>query len=210
MGALEPGARRDAEPGPPLTEEEDAGPFTVANGLSALRLVLAPVFLFLFVRGDRPRALATFAAAAATDVLDGIVARALRQRSRLGAVLDPIADKFLGACAVVALATSGALPAWLAVLVVSRDAAQLAGALLLKGLRHPVPIAPTRIGKYATAGLAITVTVALAAGFVAMPPRTAAAWVAAMGLLTALCVALSFAQYTLFFVRALRVRSRSG
>jgi cardiolipin synthase len=180
----------------------------VANGLSALRLVLAPVFLVLFVRGDRARALAAFAAAAATDVLDGIAARALRQRSRVGAVLDPVADKLLGACAVVALAASGALPAWLAVLVVSRDGALLAGALLLKGLRHPVPIAPTRIGKYATAALAITVTVALAAEFAAVPPASAAAWVAAMGLLTALCVALSFAQYTLFFVRALRTRSR--
>jgi cardiolipin synthase (CMP-forming) len=210
MGALEPGARRDEEPGPPLTGEEDAGPLTVANGLTALRLVLAPVFLVLFVRGDRLRALGAFAAAAATDVLDGLLARALHQRSRVGAVLDPIADKLLGACAVVALAASGALPTWLAVLVLSRDAALFAGALLLKGLHHPVPIAPTRIGKYATAGLAVTVTVALAADFTAVPPATAAAWIAAMGLLTALCVALSFAQYTLFFVRALHTRAHPG
>jgi cardiolipin synthase len=210
MGALDPGPGRGAGPGPPPDGEEDAGPYTLANGLTALRIALAPVFLVLFVTGDHLRALAAFAAAAMTDVLDGLVARALRQRSRLGAVLDPVADKLLGACALVALAATGDLPVWLPVLVVSRDAAQLAAALLLKGLRHPVPIAPTRIGKYATAGVAITVVVALAADFGALSRAAAAPWVAAMGLLTALCVALSFAQYSLFFVRALRTRSKEG
>jgi len=206
MGALERRGGRGAGLGPP-PGEEDAGPFTLANGLTALRLVLAPVFLVLFLRGDHLRALAAFASAAMTDVLDGLVARALRQRSRLGALLDPVADKLLGACALVALAANGDLPIWLPALVVSRDAVQLGAALLLKGLHHPVPIAPTRIGKYATAGIAITVVVALAADFGAFSRAAAAPWVASMALLAALCVALSFAQYTLFFVRALRTRS---
>ncbi len=65
----------------------------------------------LYVHGDRVRALAAFAAAAATDVLDGLVARALRQHTRLGAFLDPIADKFLAACALFALAPAGSCPA---------------------------------------------------------------------------------------------------
>jgi len=206
VGAVEPGARR----GGPLSEAADAGPYTLANGLTALRFVLAPVFLVLFVRGDHLRALAAFAAAAATDVLDGLVARALRQRSRLGAVLDPVADKFLGACALVALAATGDLPRWLPALVIARDAAQLAGALLLRALHHAVPLAPTRIGKYATTALAVTVVLALAADFGAYPREAAAPWVAAMGLLTALCVSLSFGQYTLFFVRALRTRPLPG
>jgi cardiolipin synthase len=180
-------------------------PLNRANALTGLRIALAPVFLVLYVHGDRVRALAAFAAAAATDVLDGLVARALRQHTRLGAFLDPIADKVLAASALFALAATGRLPPWLPLLVVARDAAQLVGAAVLRGLSRPVPVVPTRIGKYATFGLAVTVLLALAADFNA--PARAAAWtpyVAAFGFLSAECLALSWAQYALFFVRALR------
>jgi cardiolipin synthase len=180
------------------------GPLNLANALTALRIILAPVFLVLYVGGGRLRALATFAAAAATDVLDGLVARVLRQQTRLGAFLDPIADKFLAACALVALAATGRLPVWLPVLVVSRDLAQLAGAALLRGMHHPVPVAPTRIGKYATVALAMTVVLALADDFGAGPGGELAPFVIAVALLAAECVAISFAQYAMFFVRALR------
>jgi cardiolipin synthase len=179
----------------------------LANALTALRIVLAPVFLILYVGGDRLRALAAFAAAAGTDVLDGLVARALHQHTRLGAILDPIADKFLAACALFALATTGRLPMWLPVLVVVRDVAQVAGAALLESTRHAIPIAPTRIGKYATFSLAGTVVLALASDFGAYPRAEVMPYVAAMGLLAAECVALSFGQYSLFFVRAIRAPS---
>lgn len=183
---------------------DDPGPFTIANGLTALRILLAPVFLVLYVRGDPLRALAAFVAAAATDVLDGLVARALGQHSRLGAFLDPIADKFLAACALFALAATGRLPMWLPLVVVGRDAAQLAGAAVLRSTHHAIPVAPTRIGKYATFALALTVVLALASDFGAWPRAEAAPFVAAAGLLATLCLALSFAQYALFFARALR------
>ncbi len=183
---------------------DEPGPLTLANALTALRIVLAPVFLVLYVEGAHLRALAAFAAAAATDVLDGIVARALRQQTRLGAFLDPIADKFLATCALVALAATGRLPAWLPALVVARDLAQLAGAAILRTTHHVVPVAPTRIGKYATVGLAMTVVLALASDFGADPSGDLGAFVVAFALLAAECVAISFAQYTLFFVRAIR------
>jgi cardiolipin synthase len=170
--------------------------------------VLAPVFLVLYVEGERLRALAAFSAAAATDVLDGLVARALRQRTRLGAFLDPIADKLLAACALVALAASGRLPWWLPALVVSRDLAQLAGAALLRTLHHVVPVAPTRIGKYAWVALAATIVVALASDFGAYPGGALRPWIAAFALLAAQCVAISFAQYFLFFLRAARSAPR--
>jgi cardiolipin synthase len=182
-----------------------AGPYTLANALTVLRIVLAPVFLVLYVQGDRLRALAAFAAAAATDVLDGLVARALRQGTALGAALDPIADKFLAACALIALAATGRLPLWLPAIVVTRDVVQVAGAAVLRSTGRAVPIAPTRIGKYATFGLAVTVVLALASDFGAYPRAAAAPFVAAMALLSAQCVALSFGQYFLFFVRSLRV-----
>jgi cardiolipin synthase len=187
---------------------EGAGAFTLANALTASRFVLAPIFLVLYVEGDRLRALAAFAAAAATDALDGLVARALRQPTRLGAFLDPIADKFLAACALIALAATGRLPGWLPVLVVSRDLAQLVAAAVLRTTHHRVPVAPTRIGKYATFALALTVVLALAGDFGAYPRGDVGPFVIAFALLGAECVAISFVQYFLFFVRAFRGSAR--
>jgi cardiolipin synthase len=184
------------------------GPFTLANGLTVLRIVLAPVFLVLYVEGERLRALAAFAAAATTDVLDGLVARALRQSTRLGAFLDPIADKFLAACALIALAATGRLPVWLPVLVVARDLAQLVAAAILRTTHHTVPVAPTRIGKYATFSIAATVVLALAGDFGAYPGGDIGPFVIAFALLATECLAISFAQYTLFFVRAIRAPAR--
>jgi cardiolipin synthase len=184
------------------------GPLTLANGLTALRILLAPVFLVLYVGGDRVRALAAFAAAAATDVLDGLVARALRQQTRLGAFLDPIADKFLAACALIALAATGRLPVWLPVLVVTRDLAQLVAAAVLRTTHHTVPVAPTRIGKYATFSLAVTVVLALAGDFGAYPGGDVGPFVIAFALLATECLVLSFAQYFLFFLRAIRSPTR--
>jgi cardiolipin synthase len=202
-------ARADQEPGRegPI---DRASPYTLANGLTALRIVLAPVFLVLYVEGERLRALAAFAAAAATDVLDGLVARALRQRTRLGAFLDPAADKLLAACALVALAATGQLPVWLPVLVISRDLAQILGAALLRTTHHPVPIAPTRIGKYAMVAIAAAVVAALAGDFGAYPRGEAEPFVVALSLLAAECVAISFVQYFIFFVGAARAPSRTG
>lgn len=200
-----PEAREGSDPG-----AREPSPWNLANALTAARIVLAPVFVALYLHGDRLRALAAFAAAAATDVLDGLVARALHQHTRLGAFLDPIADKFLAACALVALALAGRLPGWLPALVVARDLAQLAGAAVLRGTRHEIPIAPTRIGKYATFALAACVLLALAIDYGAYPQASAGPYLAAMGVLAAECVAISFAQYALLFVRAWRGQGLPG
>jgi cardiolipin synthase (CMP-forming) len=197
MGGME------QEPGRGEVNGEARSPYTLANGLTALRIALAPVFLVLYVEGDRMRALAAFVAAAATDVLDGLVARALGQHTRLGAYLDPVADKFLAACALIALAATGRLPWWFPALVVSRDLAQLAGAAFLRTTHHAVPIAPTRIGKYATFAIAGTV-VAVLAGDLVYPGGEVSGFVIAFGLLATECVAISFVQYFLFFLRAAR------
>ena len=176
---------------------------TIPNLLTGLRLVLAPIFLWLYVKGDVPRAVGAFALAAATDLLDGLAARALDQRSRLGAILDPIADKVLSACALFALAARGRLPMWLPVLDASRDVAQFAGAAWLYAAGRYVPVAPTRIGKYATFGLAVTALLALAVDFGA-PAQRMAPWIAAAGLVAAQCVAVSWVQYFRYFLGSVR------
>jgi cardiolipin synthase len=187
-----------------------AGPsvLTLPNLLTLLRIALAPVFLWLYVAGDTRRALAVFAAAAATDLLDGIAARALHQYSRLGAFLDPIADKFLLACGLFALAARGQIPWWLPALVVARDVAILAAAAWLSSTHRAVPVAPTRIGKYATFTLVALVVVALAGEFQALGGSALTPFVAALGLLAAECVAVSWIQYFLYFIRSARMPPR--
>ncbi len=177
---------------------------TLPNALTASRIALAPLFLFLYSGGDQSWALAVFALAAATDLLDGLAARVLHQYSCLGALLDPVADKVLAACALFALAARGELPFWFALFVVARDGALLAGAGVLRLLRPRVPIAPTRIGKYATFMLAATVLLALAGPALGAPQARLAPYEAALALVAAECVAVSFLQYALHFARALR------
>jgi cardiolipin synthase len=177
---------------------------TVPNVLTMSRAALAPLFLVLYVRRDTGAALAVFAVAAATDVLDGLAARILDQRSLLGAWLDPLADKLLEACALVALASRGELPWWLPLLVLSRDVAQFAGAAWLRSTRHAVPMAPTRFGKYATFTLAATVVLALGGHIREDLLGRVGPYVAATGLIAAQCVVVSWLQYFLYFVRSLR------
>jgi cardiolipin synthase len=177
----------------------------VPNALTALRLALAPVFLVLYVKGRIEPALWVFAVAAATDVLDGLIARLLHQHSRLGSVLDPIADKLLAFCALVGLTAAGRLPLWLPALLVGRDAAQILGAVVLQALDRSVPIRPTRAGKYATFLLAVLVVLELSADVGVVGPGPAHHWGAAVALLAAACVGLSFSQYGAVFVAALRV-----
>jgi cardiolipin synthase (CMP-forming) len=183
---------------------------TLPNALTASRFVLAPIFLVLYIRGDSVRALAAFAAAAATDVLDGLAARVLGQHSRLGAVLDPVADKVLAACALFALTARDRLPLWFVLFVVSRDAAQLLGAGVLRVLGRRLPAGPTRVGKYATFALAALVVLSLAWELMGWQPGAVAPVVGALGLLAAECVAVSWAQYFLYFLRALRQPREAG
>jgi cardiolipin synthase len=205
VGELEPRPRRGPLVGPGGEGAyPDAGAFTVPNALTALRLALAPVFLVLYVTRRIEPALWVFAVAAATDLLDGLLARLLRQYSRLGSVLDPIADKLLAFCALVGLTAAGRLPLWLPALLVGRDAAQLAGAVVLQALDRSVPIRPTRAGKYATFLLAVLVVLELSADVGVVGPAPAHRWGAAVALLAAACVTLSFTQYGAVFVAALR------
>jgi cardiolipin synthase len=169
----------------------------VPNLLTAARIVLAPMFLWLYLAGDTDGALLTFAAAALTDVLDGLAARLLHQETRLGALLDAAADKLLLACALIGLAVRGELPWWLAAVVVIRDLLLSAGTALLAATRHPVTIHPTRVGKYATASLVVTVVVALALAW--RGPGARSPWLDALGLLAAVLVVASAVQYALAF-----------
>lgn len=106
---------------------------TIPNALSVARLVGVPVFLWLVLGPHADAwAVAVLIASAATDWLDGKLARALHQQSRLGEALDPAADRLYIAATLVALAVRGIIPWWLFALLVVRELV-VAGALgLLK------------------------------------------------------------------------------
>jgi len=115
--------------------------------LTMLRLVSIPAIVLLIeVRAWGP-ATWLFVASALTDVLDGVLARALKQESHIGKVLDPIADIAFNSSIFVALAAAGALPWWLAGMVATRYAMLIGGTFVLYVFHGPVRIEPTVFGK---------------------------------------------------------------
>src|SRR5687767_14938173 len=95
--------------------------FTVPNQLTFLRFGFLPFFIILVHYQRYAWALAVLVLAGLTDVMDGLLARSLNQKSALGAYLDPIADKLLLSSSFVVLALEGRIRWWLTILVLSRD-----------------------------------------------------------------------------------------
>lgn len=141
---------------------------TFASKITVGRLLLVPVFAVLAVwygRGVQAGvpdealrwwALAVFVTASVSDGIDGWVARRFNQRSRLGAILDPIADKTLLLTGIVILALvdwgpdGWRLPLWFAVLVIVRDCIILGGIAILHLATHHVEFSPHWTGKVCT------------------------------------------------------------
>lgn len=138
---------------------------TVANQITVARILLIPVFVaFALYYGQscargapveawRWAAAGTFLLAAGTDGVDGWVARRFNQRSRLGTILDPIADKGLLLTALVTLTFSpwpDKFPLWFLILVMARDVLAIGGALLLGQLAGLRELTPHWTGKVAT------------------------------------------------------------
>jgi len=168
----------------------------LANWLTVLRIVLIPVFVSLMVYRKPGAGLLVFAVAASTDLLDGWVARRSGP-SRLGAFLDPMADKLLLTASFVTLTYLKILPFWIAAVVISRDVILVVGALLIHMLGGRLHPRPTLTGKLATFFQVLTVLSGLLAHYFRLPlaPR-AILWLAAV------FTVLSGLQY---IVRGMRV-----
>lgn len=149
---------------PPSARErfEAARLINIANGLTAARVLLVPYFAYLLISGRGKAALLVFAVCGATDALDGLLARCLRQRTLVGALLDPIADKLLMATAFVVLSYVHIVPLRLAVMVISRDIFILVGSFLYLLLLDSSDIRPTVLSKANTAVQILTVIYFLA------------------------------------------------
>ena len=133
----------------------------LANWLTVLRILLVPVFVTLLVYRKPGPAIIVFAAAALTDLLDGWVARHHGLQSRLGAFLDPLADKILLTASFVMLAVLKVIPFWFTAVVLSRDAFLALGTLLIHMVGARVYPRPTWAGKAATFFQIVTVLVGL-------------------------------------------------
>lgn len=109
-----------------MAEERVAAPtdrvLTIPNLLSVLRLLGVPLFLYLVLGPEYDvLALIVLMVSGITDYLDGMLARTLNQTSKLGQILDPVADRLYIFSVVVALAMRGIIPLWLAVILPLRD-----------------------------------------------------------------------------------------
>jgi cardiolipin synthase len=111
---------------------------------------MAPLAVRAILLGQSRQALGIFLAAAITDLLDGLVARRLDCSTRLGAYLDPVADKALLSSVYLALGISGGLPWWLVGIIFGRDILILAGAGLAFLLTRRREFAPSLWGKLST------------------------------------------------------------
>jgi cardiolipin synthase (CMP-forming) len=124
---------------PPPGRDRARRVLTLPNVLSVVRLLCAPVFVWLlFGPEDRTAALVLLAVLGATDWVDGWIARRFDQGSDLGKVLDPTADRILLLTAVIALTVDGAVPVWFGIAVLAREAVVSVAtlALALAGARR--------------------------------------------------------------------------
>ena len=121
------------------------------NAISLLRIVLVPPVLILILDDQFGWALALFFIAGFSDGLDGYLAVRFDWTTRLGALLDPAADKLLITGMFVTLAWAGHIPVWLAAVVILRDVVIVLGAVAYNFIVKPVPGEPTRISKLNTA-----------------------------------------------------------
>jgi cardiolipin synthase len=122
---------------------------TIPNLLSLARLALIPVFLGFLITGQDVLALIVLVAGGVTDFLDGFLARRLHQVTRLGKLLDPVADRLTILSATIGLTYRGFLPLWLLLVVLARDVGMLClGAVLARYRTAPPPV--SRVGKAAT------------------------------------------------------------
>lgn len=146
---------------------------TLANQLTLLRMGLAPLLVVLVLSGRMRWALAVFVVAGLTDVLDGLIARLGRQQTTLGAMLDPVADKILLSSSFVALTwTSGlqvAIPVWLTVTTLSRDAIILASVAIINLTLERRVFYPSVLGKLSTGSQLVSVGAVLLLNAIPMP-----------------------------------------
>jgi CDP-diacylglycerol--glycerol-3-phosphate 3-phosphatidyltransferase len=180
---------------------------TTANKITIFRILLVPFFvveiLYYFKNGEemhRILGFLSFAFAAVLDGVDGYIARRYNQKSELGAILDPLADKLLLVSGIVLLSLPNqhylkTIPLWLTATIISRDVMVLIGLAVIQITCGKVIVRPRLLGKIATVLQMITVVWTL--------NKWSDAWLSGWTLAAAICTAISGLLYVLDGMRQL-------
>ncbi|PWB81454.1 MAG: CDP-diacylglycerol--glycerol-3-phosphate 3-phosphatidyltransferase [Candidatus Methylomirabilota bacterium] len=135
----------------------------LANSLTILRIFMTPVISILLVYKWWRVGLAIFLLAGVTDALDGFIARSRAQRTELGTILDPLADKLLLSATFVTLVYLHQIPQWLFIIVVSRDVILIGGFLVVYVATGKTTVSVSKMGKLTTGLQVATVLTTLLA-----------------------------------------------
>lgn len=142
-------------------KSDGTSPLTIPNLITIMRFVLVPAVVLAMLNMRWDWAFAGFLVAGISDGVDGFIARRFNQHSKLGAYLDPMADKVLLVSVFVVMGFIGELPLWLVVTMVSRDALIICAVLLSTVMAHPVEMKPLYVSKANTAAQIVLAAVVL-------------------------------------------------
>lgn len=140
----------------------------LANKISIARIILIPFFIASIVYARLDIALIIFIFAVISDGADGFIARTLDQKTELGTMLDPLADKLLLLSAYVCLSLVNTIPSWLKmppyvpIIIISRDVIIVMGSIVIYLIRGELNISPSAVGKITTFFQMITIVSVLA------------------------------------------------
>jgi cardiolipin synthase len=177
----------------------------IPNTLSVLRMLMVAPVAWLLARGEYQSTLWLFGFAAATDGLDGFLAKRFGWTSELGKILDPLADKVLLVGVFVTLAITGLVPIWLAATAVARDLVITIGAIVYKMLFGDPQGRPTTVSKLNTLCQILYLLLVVAAHAAARPPEVA---ITIMGALVFVTTTVSGVDYVLTYSRKAAAVSR--
>ncbi|MEM7083611.1 MAG: CDP-diacylglycerol--glycerol-3-phosphate 3-phosphatidyltransferase [Pseudomonadota bacterium] len=164
----------------------------IPNLLCVARIFLVLPLLMLMLEGEYFWAFVIFAVAGITDGLDGFLARRFNWRSQLGAILDPIADKFLMVSVFLVLAATDMVPVWLALLVIGRDLLIVTGVVCYRTLIGPVAADASMVSKFNTLVQLVFVLAVLANAGTGVPREL---WVTFLGAIVAATTLVSGLDY---------------
>lgn len=166
----------------------------IPNILCLCRIALVLPLLQLLFRGDYAWAFAIFVIAGITDGLDGYLARRFNWRSQLGAVLDPIADKFLMVSVFLVLAATERVPALLALLVIGRDMVIVTGVLSYRVLVGPFQGDASLVSKFNTAMQLLFVSAVICSAAFHWPGQSIVVFLGAIVIVTTLVSGMDYVR----------------
>ncbi len=164
----------------------------IPNFLTGVRLVLVAPLVYVLLEEEYFLALWIILGAGASDGLDGFLAKHYQWQSRLGSILDPIADKLLLISSFVVLALLGHIPIWLVGLALSRDVALIMGSFAYHFFVEPLEIEPTLLSKVNTLCQILLIVIVIANQLSGLDMSRVAEWLI---YLVALTIVLSGMQY---------------